>query len=430
MNESKHYSRQDLEDQEKLVLIALNERPHNKQEIIDIIKRLAMRFGMAVFLEETGKIEEFSKIEQALTYLVHENIATVDQHGIYSLTEKGEIEAQKYSKGLLKFFGLLRYSANPSISPILSLIIHLFLGTVKLLGFFIIGSVSLFGDGLDSLMDGISSIIVGLSMKIRKEKHATILLLILMLVTGITILYQGIERVLFPAALEEGTLAVTIALISIIFCGLLYFYQRFSGYYNKSLAILAQSEDSKNHVLNAFLVLIAIVANIGNIFIVDGLVGCFIGFIILRGAYEIYLDLKAQAQGETIDYEKYKLGIWKRYDNLQNKVLDLWILHSVRGEVNSLELLEAKFDEVFQPIIIGERENQRQIWKSPQQKEQLFERIQELKESDFLAEENHILQLTDKGRLKLEGEVEKVKKSTTSRRRSKRHEKKIKKMSE
>ena len=46
MNESRLYSKQDIEDQEKLILITLNERPHNKQEIIDIIKRLAMRFGM------------------------------------------------------------------------------------------------------------------------------------------------------------------------------------------------------------------------------------------------------------------------------------------------------------------------------------------------------------------------------------------------
>lgn len=430
MSENSQYIKHDFEDQEKLVLIALNQRPHKKQEIIDIIKRLAIRFGMAIFLEETGNIEEFSKIEQALSYLVHENKVTVDQHGIYSLTEKGELEAQKYSKGLLRFFSLLKYLAYPSISPILSLIIHFFLGTLKLVGFFLIGSVSLLGDGLDSLMDGFSSIIVGLSMKIGKEKHATFLLLILMIITGISILYQGIERVFYPTALDEGTLAITIAIVSIILCGLLYFYQRFLGYYNRKLAILAQSEDSKNHILNASLVLIAIVASFGNILIVDGLVGCFIGFIILRGAYEIYTDLKAQSQGENIDYEKYKLGIWKRYDNLQNKVLDLWILHSVDRDVNTLEILERKFDDVFQPIIIGDRKNQKQVWQSPQQKEHLKERIKDLKESHFLKEENQVLLLTEEGRLKLEGEVKKIRKSTTSRRRSKRHEKKIKRLSE
>ncbi|MFW9905118.1 MAG: cation diffusion facilitator family transporter [Candidatus Thorarchaeota archaeon] len=426
---SRQYSKHDLEDQEKFILIALNQRPHNKPEIIDIIKRLAMRFGMAIFLEETGDIEEFSKIEQALSYLVHENKVESDQYGVYSLTEKGEIEAQKYSQGLLRFFGFLNHLTYPSISPIISLIFHLFLGTIKMVGFFLIGSVSLLGDGLDSLMDGFSSIIVGLSMKIRKEKQATYLLLLLMIITGFTILYQGIERVLYPAALEEGELAITIALVSIVFCGVLYFYQRFSGYYNKSLTILAQSEDSKNHVLNAILVLIAIIASFGNIFIVDGLVGCFIGFIILRGAYEIYLDLKAQSQGEIIDYEKYKLGIWKRYDNLQNKILDLWILYHVDRKDNTLKALEGKFNDTFQPIVIGDRQR-KEIWKSPQQKEHLEERIWDLKENGLLKEENQILLITKEGESKLESEINKILKGTTSRRRTKRHEKKIKKLSE
>ncbi|MFX1505926.1 MAG: cation transporter, partial [Promethearchaeota archaeon] len=243
-----------------------------------------------------------------------------------------------------------------------------------------------------------------------------------MILTGISILYQGFGRVLYPAALDEGTLAITIALVSIILCGALYFYQRFSGYYNKSLAILAQSEDSKNHVLNAILVLIAIIASFGNIFIVDGLVGCFIGFIILRGSYEIYVDLKAQSQGEIIEYEKYKLGVWKRYDNLQNKVLDLWILYFVDKNVDTLKALESKFDETFQPIVIGDRE-QVEVWKSPQQKEHLGARIQDLKETGFLREENQILQITEEGESKLKGEINKIEKKTTSRRRTKRHEK-------
>jgi hypothetical protein len=425
------YSKHDLEDQERLILIALNQRPHNKQEIIDLIKRLAMRFGMAIFLEETGDIEEFSKIEQTLSYLVQENKATVDQYGIYSLTQEGKTEAQRYSKGLLKFFRILSHLAHPSISPLLSLVIHFFLGIMKLMGFFLTGSVSLLGDGLDSLMDGFSSIIVGLAMKIRKEKQATYLLLLLMIITGITILYQGVERLLHPAALEEGVLAITIALVSIMLCGVLYFYQRFSGYYNKSLAVLAQSEDSKNHVFNAILVLIAILASFGDIFIVDGLVGCFIGYIILRGAYEIYVDLKAQSQGEIIDYEKYKLGIWKRYDNLQNKILDLWILFSINRRVaDTVKALESKFDDTFQPIVIGNRDPEEQVWKSPQQKEHLEERIQNLKENGFLKEENQILLITGKGKSKLEGEIKKIQKTATSRRRTKRHEKKIKKLSE
>lgn len=97
----------DFEDQEKLILIALNQAPHSKQEIKNIIKRLAMRYGIAIFLVETENIEEFTKIEKALSYLVVENMVQVDANEFYSLTEKGEVEAQKYTKGLLTFFKIL-----------------------------------------------------------------------------------------------------------------------------------------------------------------------------------------------------------------------------------------------------------------------------------------------------------------------------------
>ncbi|MFX1285844.1 MAG: cation diffusion facilitator family transporter [Promethearchaeota archaeon] len=285
------------------------------------------------------------------------------------------------------------------------------------------------GDGLDSVMDGVSSIIVGLAMKIRKEKQSTYLLLLLVFITGLGIFLQSIERILIPEALKEGELAITIAITSIVLCGLLYFYQRFSGYNNRNLAILAQSEDSKNHVLNAFLVLIAIIAGLFGIFILDGIVGCFIGFIILQGAYKIYSDLKAQSQGEEIDYEKYKLGIWKRYDKLQVKILDLWILYKIKKDVNTLEKLENDFNDFFQPIIVADKMNEQHIWKSPQQKSHLLKRIHSLKIFGLLKEENDVLLLTEKGTLKLQKEIQKVSKETKKRGRTKRHEKKIKKLS-
>ncbi|MFX1285843.1 MAG: hypothetical protein ACFFB5_19535 [Promethearchaeota archaeon] len=63
-----------------------------------------MRFGMAIFIEETDNIEEFSKIEGALAYLEEEKKILVDNtSGVYSLSEKGEVEAQKYAKGLYSF---------------------------------------------------------------------------------------------------------------------------------------------------------------------------------------------------------------------------------------------------------------------------------------------------------------------------------------
>ncbi len=443
----------EIEDQAKLVLVALNEKPRTSQEIIDVVRRLTMRVGMSVFLEEIENIEFFMNVRKSISYLEQVDMIQVDENQIYSLTDSGKIEAQKYAKGMYSFFAFTRSLTNPGVSPVLSLIFHLFLGTFKLIGFTITGSVSLFGDGLDSAIDGISSIIVGFAMRINKEKQATYLLLVLMLITGIITIHQSIDRLLMIIllgniiVLKEEILAIIIAGISIILCTLLYLYQRFSGYSNRNLTILAQSEDSRNHVLNALLVLLAVLAgylavitDFNILYSIDGMVGCFIGLIILQGAYEIFQDLKAEAGGEKIDYERYKLGVWKRYDKIQNKILDLWILWKVDKGIKTYTFLEETFDQDFQPIVIKHSEERQHVWKTPQTRELLKKRFDKLLESDFLREDKkrldyqsqqliQVVSLTTKGINKLNDEFKEIerKKDKSKRigKRKRRHERRI-----
>lgn len=357
-------------------------------------------------------------------------MARINNKGFYSLTEKGVMEAKKHAKKLSRYFKVLSSLIAPSISPILTLFVHLFLGVVKIMGFFITGSISLLGDGLDSVMDGISSILVGLAMIIKRETLATYVLLILMTITGLGILSQGVNRLLHPMALAEETLATIIALASIVLCGLLYIYQRLSGYKNRSLTILAQSEDSKNHVLTAILVSIAVLASSIGIHLLDGILGCFIGVIILKGAYEIFKDLRAQSLGEEINYEKYKLGIWKKYDNLQAKVLDLWLLFKVGEEIDTVESLNKEFKTFFQPIVIKYPGNGHYVWKSPQHEDQLTERIHKLIDGGFLKKEKITFLLTDRGKKRIQNEGSKSNKVKDSRKRTRRHEKKIQRLTE
>lgn len=398
----------------KLLLLLLNEKPAPHKELIEAIPRLGMRFGSTAFLVEHSHPIFGSKmrrhvwrLEKALTYIVDEDL--VQKEGeVYSLTETGKVEAQEASKKMAYAFKAVRTLTKPTNSPILSLITHICLGTVKLFGFFIIGSVSLLSDGLDSIMDGVSAIVVGISMKIKQEVKATYLLLFLMLITGAGTLWESIARLLHPIALVEEFLAIKIAGASIVICTGLYFYQRFLGYRNQSLAILAQSEDSKNHVLTASLVLVAVFAGFYKLYFIDGVVGCFIGILILRGAYELYSDLRAQSQGDEIDYEKYKLGIWKYYDRLQSKVLGLWILQRLGNESKTLIALEKAFNEDFRPFVMIHPEDDPYTIEFPHTKEQLQKSIHTLTELGFLIENKQVLCLTEAGKHKLEEERKKA----------------------
>ena len=309
------------------LLALLTQASRSYEEIMDFMKRVPIQFGALSFLHDSTMDFGFmGKTKSAFNDLIEKRLISKDETGQYHLTDEGRPLGESYAKRMSKVFNVLSVSTTPSLSPTLSFLIHLILGTIKITGFFLISSISLLGDGLDSLLDGVSSIIVVVAMKIKKEVAATLTLLFLMLITGLGILGQSITRLLKPVPLEEELLAVFIACISIILCVLLYFYQRYSGYRNRSLAILTQSEDSKNHVLNALLVLVAVLAGIFRIYWVDGIVGCFIGFIILRGAYEIFMDLRATNKGEKVDFEKYKLGAHVRYEKVQDTQLESWIL--------------------------------------------------------------------------------------------------------
>ncbi|MFX0194769.1 MAG: cation transporter [Candidatus Hodarchaeota archaeon] len=397
----------------KLILITLNEKPYRHKELVNLFDRIAMRFGSTEYLDDSPhsifgskKQRHIWQIEKTLEYLVEEEL--IQQEGdVYLLTETGKEQAEKAAKGMAYAFKFWRFIDKPSLSPILSLITHFCLGTIKLVGFFIIGSVSLLSDGLDSLMDGISAIVVGISMKVKREIEATYLLLLLMLITGAGTLWQSIERLLNPIALEKETLAFGIAIASIVICTLLYFYQRYSGYKNQNLAILAQSEDSRNHVLNASLVLVAILAGTFKLYFIDGIVGCFIGFLILRGAYELFKDLRAKSQGEDINYDKYKLGIWKYYDRVQSKVLDLWIIKQVEKESMTFPALEQAFNEDFRPFVMIHPEDDPYILDFPHTKEQLQKSIQKMIELGFLEEDGQILCITEAGSIKLHEEIKK-----------------------
>ena len=392
-----------------LLLISMKKGPQKHDELLTVIPRLSFRIGSTEFLQKHGKNPsreasrqlELLKTEYVLKYYIKKNFIHFDGSK-YSLTEIGEQKANRASKGMSYALRITRSITKPEISPILSLLIHLILGILKFLGFFLIGSVSLLGDGIDSLMDAISAIAVGIAIKVEKEIKATYLLLILMLITGFGILIQSIERVFNPIPLQEEELAIIISVISMFICALLYLYQRYSGFKNKSIAILAQSEDSKNHVLNAFLVLTAVLATRLNIHVIDGIIGCFISYIILKGAYELYKDIEAQNQGEEVDYDKYKLFMVKSFNKYQKNVLDLWVLNNVFHGIRSIDALVDLFNIDFSPITMvvdsDQGESQEYVWNAPHSKEQLYETVETMIERKLMDKSNdNLYNLTIKG---------------------------------
>lgn len=391
-----------IADQVKLILVSLYEESKTKEEILDVLKRLSIQFGASMFLHDAVEINTFFKLDQSLKFLLDENLITIDEMNVYSLTEKGIPEAKRFSFGMYHFLKFLNSFSHPSIAPILSLIFHIFLGSLKILIFFITGSVSILSDGLDSIMDGITAIVVGISMKIKKETGALYFILVLMIVAGLEITYEGFKQIIEPEKISDQFYIIVIALVSILLIGLLYYYQRYAGYKNKNLTILGQSFDSKNHVVNSVLVLFSTIIGSFGFYIVDGLVALFIGILILKSSYNLYLDIREQ-EGNELNFDKYKLGIWKNYDKTKSTMLDLWILNSLNEEHKSIVQLIESFNESFRPLALkysGEKyliTNLLAINNS--QNEGLLRlQLRNLIDENFISENNSILEITEKGK--------------------------------
>jgi len=386
------------------ILVSLNERPLSWEEVLMIDNRIAMLFGAPIFLFESHNVKHTWFNIVGINYLLKRHLVK-QENGLYYLTDLGVPLADARAKGMLRMFRFLKHLTRPSLSPIFSLFFHLFLGSLKLFGFIITGSISLLGDGLDSAIDGISSILVSIAIRIKREIEVCYFLIFLMVISSIIIIYSSFNKIIHPEYLNEELLAFVIALISIMMCLSLYFYQRYSGYINQNLAILVQSEDSRNHVLNATLVLVAFIGNSIDLLIIDGLVGFFIGIMILRGAYELYQDLTCLKNGEDVDFEKYKLGITRGFDRFRLKMFDNWILFQIYRGYSTILQLTNQFQIAFRPIQIKHSNGDFYNINFPFKHEDLNIKLKKLSEENFIQVQEQIVKLTDKGTKRIESEI-------------------------
>jgi len=217
-----------------------------------------------------------------------------------------------------------------SLEPItvskVSLVVHLLLAALKLPAAVLSGSVALLNDGIDTLLDGASSILVFLGIRWDREQTANIALVVFMLGTGGWTLYEAIAGLFKPASLTVDWLAVSAALISAILCAGLWAYQRYVGLRAGSPALITQSVDSRNHVIVAVGVLAGLGASLLRFPWLDRVVGLIIALLILKSAVELLIEIVRSRGEEEIDLSRYRFGPAERYQGFRNRGFRSWLL--------------------------------------------------------------------------------------------------------
>jgi hypothetical protein len=245
------------------IAAALWDGPMTLPEIAENFRGYLRIFGL---FSVTDRLEIFDK-KMRMNARIEENIGKLIDRGWveregehYQLTALGREEANKPIADMRRNRLMLQKLAQPKMVSKVSLGVHLGLAAIKLPAGFLSGSVGLINDAMDTLLDGLSSLLVYLGIRYDRERAVNVILVALMLVTGGYTFFEAVRRFFTPFEPVVDWFSFLAAVLSAILCGLLWVYQRFIGVRSANVALITQSIDSRNHVIVAASVTAGLVA--------------------------------------------------------------------------------------------------------------------------------------------------------------------------
>jgi divalent metal cation (Fe/Co/Zn/Cd) transporter len=338
--------------------------------------------------------------------LQEKSLIKMDQKERYELSAEGEEKAKEFERGLKKGADIIENQIfGPSSAARNTFVVDLFLAALKLFSGFSSGSVGLLADGADAAVDTVSAAVVWLGMRINRENLGSIIVLLMMLITSITVGYDSIislKEAFFGtiSALAMPYLVILTEIIALLVAVFLFFYQRFVGKRNGSLALISQSVDSKNHIYVAAAVIIGAIFSIFGIHFVDALIGSFVALKILIDGLGLSKEIFASIKGEDVNLEKYEVPFERHWRMSKVETFRTWILYSVK-ELNfkTRDELVNELKRTFKPEYIPVlTEYKFRLGEGFDFEESFDPLVNPLLEKGLLSKQNGDYLITDKGR--------------------------------
>ncbi len=387
-------------DQAEMVIMALADGDKSLAEIAGQFTKLERRFGYFLLAEEDERL--LGSLEDDIR-LLEGNGLLRETDGRYSLTSKGREAASKYLSFVAQFSRLVDRALLPETVSIIGLAVHFALATLKLAAGWLSGSIGLISDGTDTLLDGLSSVLVFLGLRFDKERYVNVLLVVLMLGVGASLVAEVIHRFLEPVHPEADLLSFFAIVTSGAVCLLLGQYQRYVGARSGSLSLISQSIDSRNHVIVAAGVTAGLVAAALNFGLLDTVVGLAVAVLILKSAFDLAAETLRALQGAEVDFSKYEPGVVERYRRHKQRQLEEWALYLIasKGPVDRAHVLSHAKEALHFGDVPVLRELRMVDDGSPE--ERVKEALETLAESGFVTPDDP-LQATAEGKARI-GEI-------------------------
>jgi hypothetical protein len=276
-----------------------------------------------------GKMAE--RIEETVEALI-ERGWVVREGERYALTPQGREEAEKPLADMRRTRAMLEKLAQPQAASQVGLAAHLGLAALKLPAAILSGSVGLLNDATDTLLDGLSSVLVYLGLRFDRERAVNVVLVLLMLGTGGFTFYEAVRRFFVPFEPQVDWFTFLTTILSALVCWALYLYQRLVGVRSGSLALITQSVDSRNHVIVAASVTAGLIASQLQFPLLDTLVGLAVAVLILKSAIELAVETVRSLGEEDVDLSRYQMELAGWYERFRQAQLRDWLLYLVESE--------------------------------------------------------------------------------------------------
>jgi Co/Zn/Cd efflux system component len=396
-------------DNRDMILMSLSDGARTLDEIRENFFAFARRLGVFAPLYQHAPAD-YAKLSQELSQDLNKMIELgfVDRlEERYMLSETGRQQASEHLDGVRKAASLGRTLMRSETASKVGVLVHFTLAALKLPAAILSGSIGLFNDTADTLLDGLASLMVYFGIRLDRERTVNVVLVLMMLATGGLGFFEAVRRFFIPFEPSIDWFTFLASILSALVCLVLGIYQRYVGLNNGNMALITQSIDSRNHVIVAAGVISGLVASLLHFALLDTLVGVCISVLILKSGFDLAVELIRSRGGEASDLSHYEMGLSKRYKGFKQEQFCDWMLylvHTYRVKTRADLLEEASraldFDRfpVLRAFGLGN---------SGYPQERISQALAELFERGWL-DENGCLQVTQEGMAHMQFEVRKV----------------------
>lgn len=319
------------------LLPELLDRAMSKEEIMAYMKRLQQATGKSV-VDDVKK----SNLDSNLQKVVEQGILKV-KGDEYRLTPAGR-EMAEFMQEVIPFF--MNKIFSPQMVSLVTIFLHIILSAIKLVFGFISNSAGLVADGIDNTVDTVSSFLVWLGIRLKKERLASLIVIIMMFFSLGGIAIVTYHKIVMPGPIKEGIVTFSISALCGLLMLLLSAYQYQTGRKHSNFAIMCQAVDSRNHFYTSFLVCMGIIlsylAEIYHaswLYYADAAASSVIGLIILKSAIELISELN-RPDGEPTHISHF---LATAYEKVKKKAITEWLFEQLDQEPMTRVQLQERF---------------------------------------------------------------------------------------